>query len=811
MVFQATRPRRLLQAAIAAAIASMASSAKAQITLLNSFGSSGSGNGQLSEPTGISVDPGAGTVYVADSFNNRIESFTATGSFVSTLGSVGQAAGQFAEPNGVSFNPTNGFLAVADSGNSRVQIFQSGLPVPLSIIGSPGTATNQFHSPEGVEYLSDTLVVADSSNNRISIFKSDGTYVGGENGVENSKPMNHPDGMAYDALTNSFYVVDTGNNVIQEYAGLVGDSDGIFGSAGSANGQFNIPDAVAATNGRFYVADELNNRIQIFNVNNAFVASFSVPTPQGVTVNSNGLVYVTTGDTVKRFFDPAAWTAGANSFTNSAVSPTSVAVGPSQILGTQLTLTSAKGLVVGGTTSVVAGGTLTLSGGSFSTGSLTVSGGGILSATAGGSFSCSNLLNINDAGSQVVLDGGAAVTTSAVSIGGGLLKVGNATVNANGGFGFAPQLFMSSGELQLNNSANAIVSGVLFNTSGLIDGSGGQVQATVLNAGTITSAVSGGSFTFTGSANSSTGMILISNGTLHFSHDLSNTSGTISMSGGDFLIDGGLSTGGDFEMAGNSQVFGPVVNTSAGLVHTIGVSNAFHSAFTNNGTVNCASGVLAFLGGYTGPGGVGGSGRITLDQSVSTGAAPATVSFAGNVVMQPTMTLHMRLVGATPDKIAITGTGTLGGTMSIESYSGLPPLPGQSFQAISFGSHVGDIVLSNNTGFTGLRFAKSFSSSALTIQVSGLSGDTNLDGTVGTPDFAMLAAHFNGASTNWLSGDFNGDGRTNALDFNILATNFGMVLPAPPALGIAVPEPVLAFACLWPLVGVGRRSRRRAG
>ena len=48
---------------------------------------------------------------------------------------------------------------------------------------------------------------------------------------------------------------------------------------------------------------------------------------------------------------------------------------------------------------------------------------------------------------------------------------------------------------------------------------------------------------------------------------------------------------------------------------------------------------------------------MTLDQSVSTGPTPATLSFTGTVavLMQPTMTLHLRLVGATPDKLTIAG------------------------------------------------------------------------------------------------------------------------------------------------------------
>ena len=55
-------------------------------------------------------------------------------------------------------------------------------------------------------------------------------------------------------------------------------------------------------------------------------------------------------------------------------------------------------------------------------------------------------------------------------------------------------------------------------------------------------------------------------------------------------------------------------------------------------------------------------------------------------------------------------------------------------------------------------------------------GDENLDGTVNTTDFAVLASNFNQTNQLWGQGDFNNDGVVNALDFNAIATNFGNVL-----------------------------------
>jgi hypothetical protein len=54
-----------------------------------------------------------------------------------------------------------------------------------------------------------------------------------------------------------------------------------------------------------------------------------------------------------------------------------------------------------------------------------------------------------------------------------------------------------------------------------------------------------------------------------------------------------------------------------------------------------------------------------------------------------------------------------------------------------------------------------------------LEGDANLNGTVDSSDFALLAAHYGKTNALWSDGDFNYDGVVNALDFNALAAAYG--------------------------------------
>src|SRR5207247_2255682 len=97
----------------------------------SAWGSSGSGNGQFQNPTGVAVDV-CGNVYITDASNNRIQEFDENGMFVTTWGGVGSGNGQFNYPYSVAVDG-NGNVYVADTNNNRIEKFVTGTPVPLSI------------------------------------------------------------------------------------------------------------------------------------------------------------------------------------------------------------------------------------------------------------------------------------------------------------------------------------------------------------------------------------------------------------------------------------------------------------------------------------------------------------------------------------------------------------------------------------------------------------------------------------------------------------------------------------------------------
>jgi len=76
-------------------------------------------DGKFYYPEGIATDLN-GSVYVADSGNNRIQKFDSSGNFIAKWGSYGSEDGKFAWPAGIAIDP-DGYMYVSDADNNRIQ------------------------------------------------------------------------------------------------------------------------------------------------------------------------------------------------------------------------------------------------------------------------------------------------------------------------------------------------------------------------------------------------------------------------------------------------------------------------------------------------------------------------------------------------------------------------------------------------------------------------------------------------------------------------------------------------------------------
>ena len=83
------------------------------------MGPLGRGGRRVAVPWGIAVD-GVGVVYVSERDNDRVQRFSADGTFLGALTRAGSGLGATRTPDGIAIGP-QGNAYVADSGNFRLQ------------------------------------------------------------------------------------------------------------------------------------------------------------------------------------------------------------------------------------------------------------------------------------------------------------------------------------------------------------------------------------------------------------------------------------------------------------------------------------------------------------------------------------------------------------------------------------------------------------------------------------------------------------------------------------------------------------------
>lgn len=272
----------------------------------------------LSAPAGIAVDPNDGTLYVADSGNNRVLRYRRP---VSQSGRI-RPNGVYGQPDfttssttvvgGSTFNrplgvavASNGSLFVADTGNNRVLQFAPDSASAIRVFGQPNMNSTQrpaqasaqtLAAPQGLAVdQGSNLYVADVGANRILVFPNTDTatpagavasFVIGQStfsGTGTSR-LKSPSDVAIDSIGN-VYIADAGNNRVLAFqsllflpvAGAVPST--VIGQAdtGGVAPNWDSDDGLATGSGLYaptglyvdrqdtlYVADAGNNRVLHF-------------------------------------------------------------------------------------------------------------------------------------------------------------------------------------------------------------------------------------------------------------------------------------------------------------------------------------------------------------------------------------------------------------------------------------------------------------------------------------------------------------------------------------------------------------------
>jgi DNA-binding beta-propeller fold protein YncE len=176
-------------------------------------------------PRDIVIDS-AGQILVTDTGNKRVVIFDAQGNFLGQFGSPGMGPGQFDEPVGLAVDIENDLLYVADTWNQRIQVFQLGAPGSYvylrewEFIGWYGQSLE--NKPFMTVLGNGSLAVADPEAGRIIVFDQMGNYLYAFGDTIEMELIGVVGGLCA-GEGNSIWVTDSQRNLLNHFVLLVGE------------------------------------------------------------------------------------------------------------------------------------------------------------------------------------------------------------------------------------------------------------------------------------------------------------------------------------------------------------------------------------------------------------------------------------------------------------------------------------------------------------------------------------------------------------------------------------------------------------
>lgn len=276
----------LCLASIASLVALAAPASAAAFGPISSFGSDGSGTGQLHSVGSLGIAPDS-SVYVADYGNSRIAVFTPAGEFefafgrevdssggdvctVSTgckVGTQGAAAGELNHAESLAFDSA-GNVYVADSFNERVDVFSpegeflyafgkevnetdhSDVCTTASgcVVGVADGSAGALHTPKGIGIEGGRAYVPENDGARVSVFSIGGEFLYAFGDEVN--PSDNSD------ICTALSECRAGKEVE---------------AAGGVSGPYDVK---PLPTGQLVISDTGNRRIDVFTTGGAFVRAF---------------------------------------------------------------------------------------------------------------------------------------------------------------------------------------------------------------------------------------------------------------------------------------------------------------------------------------------------------------------------------------------------------------------------------------------------------------------------------------------------------------------------------------------------------
>ena len=205
-----------------------------------------------------------------------------------------QTGGTMAKPYGTATD-SEGKVYVTDTGLNMVWVFDE-RNKKVNFLGTSGQGA--LKTPIGIAVdARDTVFVSDVALQRVYGFDRKGELAVA---IGDKDELPRPSGLAIDRSSNRLFVADSKLHKIRVYDSVSGKFVKEIGRRGIEEGEFNIPTNLFIRNGRLYVTDTGNFRIQVLDLDGNFLTKIGkigdapgmVARPKGVAVDSENHVYV---------------------------------------------------------------------------------------------------------------------------------------------------------------------------------------------------------------------------------------------------------------------------------------------------------------------------------------------------------------------------------------------------------------------------------------------------------------------------------------------------------------------------------------
>jgi len=175
----------------------------------------------------------------------------------------------FNKPFGVAVD-SKGRIFVTDNGQAMAFVFDREHH-QVSYIGVGGPP--KLMTPMGIHAdAKDRIWIADAEAKKVFALDSQLTL---RAAIGKQDEMINPVAIATDLSRNRLYVVDSQQHCVLVYDSETGQFLTKFGKRGSEDGEFNFPtDVAVGVDGRVYIADAMNRRVQIFDTDYKFIDKF---------------------------------------------------------------------------------------------------------------------------------------------------------------------------------------------------------------------------------------------------------------------------------------------------------------------------------------------------------------------------------------------------------------------------------------------------------------------------------------------------------------------------------------------------------